>query len=407
MDMQTLQSISNEAKLSRSIRTSMLNDFNSERKLPTHSLRSLSQLLGGYRAVRTTGLSDKVKEIEKNLKISFEKALNGHYTLTPKDCRLISRELGVPEYKSKGLPAFVLNMQNLKGGVGKSLSVSMLAEGLTLSRRFILDGRRVLVIDLDPQGTTTEQLLPNTELQEHELTAMLAMSTPDLTVEDLKEFAIKKTGINNLDIICADTQDGFLADELDSEKLTGSSTFHDLLDKRIIQLLKYDYDLIILDAGPHLDKVMKNCLTTADGILIPVPPTYYSFDSTIKFVERLPEVFESLITEGYELKKLKFLGSFINKDVVNKQDHDKAIYENADSDLNGIFGFQNVIKHSLPFEEAYERCSEQGGTCFSIDVSTYSGASKAFNRATAKAEEWLKDVVAYIDHHHLSMKETD
>ncbi|WP_063664945.1 ParA family protein [Aliivibrio fischeri] len=404
MDMLTIKNVSQEAEKSRLFRTTVLGEFNLTRSLPVYSQRGLSQLLGGYKSVRTTGLSDIVKDIESRLDKPFPKGANGHYMLSADDCRIISRELGVPEYKLKGLPAFVLNIQNLKGGVGKSLSVGMLAEGITLSKRFVLDGRRVLVIDLDPQGTTTEQLLPNLDLKDHDMTAIIAMSTQGMTREELKEYAVKSTGVTNLDIIPSDTLDGFLSDELDSFSITGSDTFHDLLDKRVIQPLKYDYDLIILDAGPHLDKVMKNCLAASDGILIPVPPTYYSFDSTIKFIERLPEVFDGLVEQGYDLNKLKFLASFINKAIVNKQDHDKAIYANAEGDLNTIFGFHNVIKHSLPLEDAYERCSEQGGTCFSIEASSYSGSKTAFNRAFAKADEWLREVVAYIDFHHATMK---
>ena len=331
--------------------------------------------------------------------VVFPRTETNQYRLSIQDCYKVADYLGVERYQEQGLDAFVSIFQNLKGGVGKSLGTNMIAEGMKLLPRYILSQIRVLIIDLDPQGTSTQQVLPGHEIADTDLTSILAMASPELTREELIEHGIKQTSIDGLDVLPCGTSDGFLADELDDPEVTHGMPFFNLLKARVINAIKQDYDFIFLDAGPHMDKVMKNCLAAANGVLVPIPPTFYNFDSTVRFIERLPDVIKEMADEGMDLNNLQYIGAYVSRDN-KKQQHDQDIYEGAMAEMYEIFGHQHVIKHSLPAEEAYERSTESSATIFSIAQKDYTGSKDAYKRAYQKAQDWAQEVIEMMCYYH-------
>ncbi|MCQ1058353.1 ParA family protein [Photobacterium sp. ZSDE20] len=406
MDYDQIVALGERAAEARENRSYIQVEAKSDAETKVYSKRELHTILKMMHVrIGEKNLTAKIEEIAAEKDREFERVgKNNQYKFTFDDVLFIAAEMGVPRYSDHGRKAFKLILENLKGGVGKSLSTIMFVDGITLLDRYMMLRHRVLIVDLDPQATTTQHYLPGYDIKEGDITSLTAMAMPDITREMLinSGLGIKKTSNPQVDILPCGTADGFLADDIDDPEICDGSKYFNLLQERITDLVEYDYDIILFDAGPHMDKVMKNCIAATDAIMVPVPPTFFNFDSSVRFIERLPEVIEELIEEGYNPAKLSFIGAYISKDLktVNRRNkHDSDIYEGAMNELNDVFGHQYVLKRTLPAETAYERCAEDSGTVFSINKKTYDGDVKPFNRAYTAAEEWVKElyemVVAY------------
>ncbi|EPS6264633.1 AAA family ATPase, partial [Salmonella enterica subsp. enterica serovar Braenderup] len=83
--------------------------------------------------------------------------------------------------------------------------------------------------------------------------------------------------------------------------------------------LRYDYDFIFLDSGPHLDAFLKNCIGAADLMLTPLPPATVDFHSSLKFVASLPALIDSIEQDGHTCNLIGNVG-FMSK-ILNKSDH--------------------------------------------------------------------------------------
>lgn len=405
MNLQRIEEIGNQAVQSREARSEIQKESKVEFSRSIYSQRDLQSLLKSTnKPIAINTLKEAMNRMEdEGYEFTRGSSATRPYQLSIEDCYNIGDYIGVTRYRDQKKPAFVINVGNLKGGVGKSLGTSMLAEGIILDPKYLMQQHRVLIIDLDPQATSTQQFLPGYEIGETDVTSLLAMADAEVNRENLFKFGIKKTIHQNLDILPCGTHDGFIADQLDDEEITQGTPYCQLLKERIIKHVEYDYDFIFLDAGPHMDKVLKNALFATNGIFIPVVPTFYNWDSTTRFLERLPEVFNDLASDGYNPDSLKIFGAYVSKKNTSKRRHDTDIYDVAVDEMYTIFGQQNIIKHALDSEEVYERCAEHSATVFSMSKKAYKemvGSTTAFDRAHASAKDWAKELIDLVITHH-------
>jgi chromosome partitioning protein len=229
-------------------------------------------------------------------------------------------------YRPGGLPAKVLAVANFKGGVGKTSTCAHLAMSAAL------DGYKVLVIDLDSQGSMTSIMGGKVEDEwqtafplmakhfakhiEGENKVRAASGLAPLPLDETQSEALKTTAADviqathwpNIDLIGAqlnlywaefqvpvwrmqarswplwDALQGFLNDE-------------GILDR---------YDLVFLDTPPALGYLTINALSAADILLVPLGASFLEFDSTGRFFDMLYSTFASIedgenrsrITEG-------------------------------------------------------------------------------------------------------------
>ncbi|NLC64627.1 MAG: ParA family protein [Erysipelothrix sp.] len=169
----------------------------------------------------------------------------------------------------------IIAIANQKGGVGKTTTSINLSSGLAYL------GQRVLLIDLDPQGNTTQGLGANN--------SELLLSSYNLLLDD---YEIKDIKIDlqtpPMDLIPA-TIDLAGADLEMVEFKVGRER---LLKNKLIKV-KDDYDFIIIDCPPSLGLLNTNALTAADSVIIPVQSEYYALEgltqllSTIRLVQKL------------------------------------------------------------------------------------------------------------------------
>lgn len=170
--------------------------------------------------------------------------------------------------------ARVISIANQKGGVGKTTT------NINLAACLAIKGKKVLILDIDPQGNTTSGMGISKR--------GLNITTHEILIEDNHhpEEAVIPTGIENLDIMPASVQ--LAGAEVELINKAGR-------EKRLkmaIDILKPRYDYIFVDCPPSLGILTINSLTAVDSVLIPIQCEFYALEgvsqlmSTIEIVKK-------------------------------------------------------------------------------------------------------------------------
>ena len=184
--------------------------------------------------------------------------------------------IGKNKQRPDGKLGKVIAIANFKGGVTKTTTSMILAQGLALRH-----ARKVLIIDLDPQGSTTTffGINPHAEVEaDQTVLPLIDNSQPDLT------FAPMQTYWTGVDLIPSST-DLFNAEFILPAKVHSedpSFQFWNVLHNGLIPLLPI-YDYVIIDSAPTLSYLTINALFAADSIIVPVVPDTLSFASMVQF----------------------------------------------------------------------------------------------------------------------------
>lgn len=172
----------------------------------------------------------------------------------------------------------VIAIANQKGGVGKTTT------SINLSASLAVKGKKVLVIDTDPQGNTTSGFgVDKNELENTIYELMLGeCSIQDCILKDvIKNVSIIPSNVNlaaaEIELIGVDKKEFILKGEVDWVK-----------DK---------YDFIIIDCPPSLNTLTINALTTADSVLVPIQCEYYALEGLSQLIHTVNLVKERLNPE--------------------------------------------------------------------------------------------------------------
>lgn len=185
--------------------------------------------------------------------------------------------------------ARVMAVANQKGGVGKTTTSVNL--GACLAEL----GKKVLLIDIDPQGNTTSGLGVNK--------ADVRYCIYDVLINDVNPVeAVLPTAVGNLHIIPATIQLAGAEIEL------VPTISREVRLRRALATLRGTYDYILIDCPPSLGLLTINALTSADSVVIPIQCEYYALEglsqllSTIRLVQK--HLNTSLEIEGVVLTML-------------------------------------------------------------------------------------------------------
>lgn len=296
----------------------------------------------------------------------------------------------VPKYRDRFHEAFTIFVSSLKGGVSKTVTTATLAHALRAHPHLLFEDLRILVIDFDPQASATMFLSHEKSIGLVEATSAQAM-LQNVSREELIEEFIVPSSVPGVDIIPASIDDAFMAEGWKGlcEAYLPGQNIHAVLKENLIAKLKHDYDFIFIDCGPHLDAFFKNCLGAADLMFTPLPPATVDFHSSLKFVERLPDLIDAVEADGHECELIGNIG-FMSK-MLNKPDH-KICHSQAKE----VFG-ADMLDMVLPRLDGFERCGETFDTVISANPQTYDGSREALNSATAAAEDFAKAVFDRIE----------
>lgn len=156
---------------------------------------------------------------------------------------------------------------NQKGGVGKTTTNINL--GACLARK----GKRVLLVDIDPQGNTTSGLgLVKRELRD---TLYEALTMEEYDVHK----AVYHTGTKNLDIIPASVD--LSGAEVELIQIFG----REILLRNVLAQVKDEYDFIFIDCPPSLGLLTVNALVAADGVIIPIQCEFYALEGVSQLMK--------------------------------------------------------------------------------------------------------------------------
>jgi chromosome partitioning protein len=173
-------------------------------------------------------------------------------------------------------PAKILALCNQKGGVGKTTSTINLGAALT---EF---GRRVLIVDFDPQGALSVGLgIPAHQLERTIYNVIIERSA---TAAD----AIIRTGVDNMHLLPSNID--LSAAEVQLVAEVGRE--HTLV--RALRPLVDHYDYILIDCQPSLGLLTVNALAAADGVLIPLECEFFSLRGVALLIDTIEKVRERL-----------------------------------------------------------------------------------------------------------------
>jgi chromosome partitioning protein len=173
-------------------------------------------------------------------------------------------------------PAKILAMCNQKGGVGKTTSTINLGAALAEC------GRRVLLVDFDPQGALSVGL----GIQPHELDQTVYNVIMERSVSILD--VLRKTRVDNVDLLPSNID--LSAAEVQLVAEVGRE--HTLL--RVLRPVIDTYDYVLVDCQPSLGLLTVNALTAADGVIIPLECEFFSLRGVALLIDTIEKVQERL-----------------------------------------------------------------------------------------------------------------
>ena len=169
----------------------------------------------------------------------------------------------------------IIAVANQKGGVGKTTT------NVNLSACLASLGKKVLTIDIDPQGNTTSGLGIDKNQVERSIYDVIINGIP-------AKDAIYHTDYDNLDIIVSKIQ--LAGAEIELVPMMARET----ILKRALEEIRDEYDYILIDCPPSLGLITINSLTAADTLLVPIQCEYYALEGLTQLLSTFELVRKNL-----------------------------------------------------------------------------------------------------------------
>jgi len=180
-----------------------------------------------------------------------------------------------PALESHG-PARVIALCNQKGGVGKTTSTINLGAALAEA------GRRVLLIDFDPQGALSVGLGVNPH--ELDLTVYNLLMQRDVSIDEV----LLKTGVPGLDLLPGNIDLSAAEVQLVSEVAREQTL------ARVIAPVLGEYDIVLIDCQTSLGLLTVNALAASDGVIIPLECEYFALRGVALLMDTIYRVQERI-----------------------------------------------------------------------------------------------------------------
>lgn len=265
----------------------------------------------------------------------------------------------------------VIAIANQKGGVGKTTTAVNLGVALGIS------GKKVLLIDADPQGSLTKSCkIDNADADKLEVTLSELMAY-EMTGEDKDYILINKSikQFETVDLIPSNIS------------LSGTETAlfncmsRESVLKRTIEPLKQKYDVILIDCMPSLGMMTINALVAADSVIIPCEPSFLSVKGLDLLLHSIAKI-KRQINPGLKIDGV--LMTMVDSRTVNAREITSAL---RDAMGNSI----NVFNIEIPRSVRATECPNAGESIFVHDpggkvAEAYALLTKEVNGLERKAQ---------------------
>ena len=237
----------------------------------------------------------------------------------------------------------VIAVSNQKGGVGKTVSCVNLGIGLAQS------GKKVLLIDADPQGSMTISMgYPQPDDMEYSLASMMMNIVNDEPLNMDKTILHHKEGV---DLIPANI-------ELSAIEVSLVNVMsRELILRTMVDQLRKFYDFIIIDCMPSLGMMTINALACADSVLIPVQAAYLPVKGLQQLIKTISRVKKQL---NPKLKIEGILLTMVDNRTNYARDISLMVYDTYSANIK-------VFATEIPMSVRASEVSVEGSSIYSYD----------------------------------------
>jgi chromosome partitioning protein len=263
-------------------------------------------------------------------------------------------ELPEPARLDSHGPATIIAVCNQKGGVGKTTTTINLGAALAEL------GRKVLLVDFDPQGSLSVGLGVNPHTLELSIYNLLL--SRDHTVDEV----VAPTNVPGLDILPSNIDLSAAEVQLVSEVAREQTLL------RVLEKVRKRYDLILIDCAPSLGLLTINALTAADAVLMPLECEFFALRGIVLLTDTITKVQDRL---NPELAILGILGTMYDARTL----HSREVLERVVQAF-GETVFHTVIRRTVKFPET---------TVAGEPITTYASSSAGAEAYRSLAREVL------------------
>ncbi len=235
------------------------------------------------------------------------------------------RELPQPQPIASHGPATIISMVNQKGGVGKTTST------INLGAALVEHGRKVLLVDLDPQGALSAGLGVPHDGDQTTVYDLLFDNTASIHA------AIQHSTVSGLDLVPANIDlsaaEIQLVNEVGREQTLA----------RALRPVRGEYDYIFIDCGPSLGLLTVNALAASHGVIIPMEGEYYSLRGLALLTDTVEKVRDRI---NFDLDIVGIVVTMFDRRTTHAREVMERVVE--------VFGdriFDTVITRTVRFPE--------------------------------------------------------
>ncbi len=245
----------------------------------------------------------------------------------------------------------IISIANQKGGVGKTTTAINVSAGLAAA------GKRVLLIDADPQANASSGLGIDVPSLKHTIYECLVNG-------EAASAAIVHTYIENLDVLPSHIN--LIGAEIEMIEMQD----REVLLKRALKEVENDYDFILIDCSPSLGLITVNCLVASHSVIIPVQCEYFALEGISKLLNTI-KIIKSKLNPGLQIEGF----------LLTMHDNRLRLANQVRDEVRKHFGslvFKSVIARNVRLSEA---------PSYGMSVLTYDPSSKGAENYRALAEE--------------------